>query len=88
MNLLYKSLIFAGLVIGDVVFVLPGLKSAPSIYSRLFTLFIVGAVFAVFIEGPKYGTMQPISTRPIMIALGILVMGGSVLWAMMIRGHL
>ena len=52
----------------------------PAGLDRPFLLFIIGDVLAVFIRGPIYGRLQPISTRPIMIILGVLLMAAPVVW--------
>ncbi len=88
MKLGYKLLTFQVLVVAYVLLFLSQFASAPLIYGRLLAFFLVGAAFAVFVQGPQYGTIDPVSTRPIMIGLGVLMMGASLLWAFVIRNHI
>jgi hypothetical protein len=88
MKLAYRLLALQVLVAGYVLFFRREIISAPFLYGRLLALFIFGTVMALFIQGPQYGTTDPISTRPVMIALGVVVMGASVLWAFVIKGHI
>ena len=95
MKLLYKILMLLALLTGYVLLVCYAssvpfardFNSMPSVYARLFTMFLAGAVTALFVQGPQYGTIDPISSRPIWVILGVLLMGGSLLWTLAIRGH-
>ena len=87
MKLVYKLLALEILVAGYVFLFLREIISDPFLYGRLLALFLGGTVMALFAQGPQYGTIDPISTRSVMIALGVLVMGTSVVWAFAIRGH-
>jgi hypothetical protein len=61
---------------------------APFVYARLFTMYGFGAVMALFFKGDEIGTLQPISTRPVFIIVGILLMGASIVWTLAIKSHL
>lgn len=61
---------------------------APTIYLRLFTMYVVGAGMALFSKGDQIGTLQPISTRPVLIIVGLLLMGAGFVWTLAIKGHL
>jgi hypothetical protein len=84
---LYRILLFEVLVGGDILLLWRGFTSAPTIYIRLFTIFVAGAVTALFVQGPVIGAMPPNSTRPLMVVLGVVLMGTSVVWTLAIRGH-
>ena len=47
---------------------------------RLHAMFACGAWLAVFYEGDSFGAMPPVSTRPLWIVLGCVLMGASTLW--------
>jgi hypothetical protein len=76
------------LVAAFVLLFLGQLASAPFVYGRLLALFFVGAVMAFFAQGPRYGTIDPVSTRPLVIGLGVVIMGASLVWAFAIRNHI
>ena len=88
MKLSYKLLTLPVLVAGYVLLFLGQFTSAPLIYGRLLAFFLGGAVLALFVQGPQYGTIDPVSTRPIMIGLGVVMMGASLAWAFAIRNHI
>ena len=88
MRLGYKLLAFQVLVAAYVLLFLRQLASAPFAYGRLLAFFLVGAVMAFFVQGPQYGTIDPVSTRPLVIGLGVLIMGASVGLAFAIRNHI
>jgi hypothetical protein len=88
MSLRYKILALQMLVAAYVLLFLRQFVSAPLIYGRLLAFFLAGAVAVLFVQGPRYGTIDPISTRPVMIVLGILLMGASLVWGFAIRGHI
>ena len=79
---------FQALIVGYVFVFLGGFASAPFIYGRLLVFFVMGGAMAFFVQGRQYGTIQPISTRPIMIGLGVIVMAASLIWGFAIRNHL
>ena len=56
------------------------------VYARLATIFIAGAICTVFVDGTTIGTLQPMFTRPVMIVIGVLLMGASVVWLLALRG--
>ena len=88
MKLAYRLLMLEVLVAGYVLLFFGEIMSAPGIYGRLVALFLGGTVMALFVQGPQFGTIHPVSTRPVMIALGVLLMGTSLLWGFAIRGHI
>jgi hypothetical protein len=88
MKLGYKLLTLQVLVAACVLLFLGQFASAPLIYGRLLAFFLLGVVMALFVQGPQYGTIDPVSTRPIMIGLGVVMMGASLVWAFVIRNHL
>ena len=88
MKLGFKLLGFQALVIGYILLFFRQFASAPFVYGRLLVFFVIGAAVAFFTQGPQYGTIQPVSTRPLMIALGVVVMGASLVWGFAIRNHL
>jgi hypothetical protein len=67
---------FLGLVGGFIALAihnpLPGRATA-----RLIAMFGTGAVLAFFVEGPTWGTLEPVSARPLVVVLGILLMAGA-----------
>ena len=78
-----RVLAFAGLVVAFVFFAL----SLPSrIGSRLMMMFGVGAYLTFFVEGPSWGTLERTSARPLVIVLGVLMMGGAAFWLWSVRG--
>ena len=88
MKLGYKLLTLQVLVAGYVLLFLGQLVSAPFLYGRLLALFLMGGIVALFVQGPQIGTIDPVSTRPLMVGLGIIVMGASLVWALAIRNHI
>ncbi len=88
MKLGFKLLGFQALVVGYVLLFFSQIVSAPFGHVRLLVLFVIGAVMVFFTQGPQYGTIEPISTRPLMIALGVIVMAVSHVWGLAIRNHL
>jgi hypothetical protein len=87
MSLARKIILFLGLL--TCFFVCLGQYELPSrVYTRLAGIFVAGAVCTVFVEGTTIGTLQPISTRPVMIALGVLLMAASIVWLLALRGVL
>ena len=87
MKLGYRLLVLAALTVGYVVLFLHEIITAPFLYGRLLAMFIGGTIMALFMQGPQYGTIDPISTRPVWIGLGVIIIGASLLWAFAIRGH-
>ena len=88
MNVGYKLLALQVLVAAYVLLFLRQFVSAPFIYGRLMVFFLAGAVLALFVQGPRYGTIDPISTRPVVITMGVLLMGAGLVWGFAIRGHI
>jgi hypothetical protein len=88
MKLGYKLLTLQVLVAAYVLLFLGQFASAPFVYGRLLAFFLIGAFMALFAQGPQYGTIDPVSTRPIMIGLGAVMMGVSLVWAFAIRNHI
>jgi hypothetical protein len=78
-----RVLAFIGLVAAFVFF---ALSSPPGISSRLIAMFGVGAYLTFFVEGPSWGTLERISARPLVVVLGLLMMGGAAFWLWSIRG--
>jgi uncharacterized membrane protein YbaN (DUF454 family) len=87
MKLLYRIVGFQVVVLGYILLFLPELRSSPFVYGRLSVIFLAGAVMAFFAQGQQYGTLQPVSTRPIMVVVGVLLMGAGLVWGLTIRGH-
>ena len=75
--------VFLGLVVafGYCALVLP-VRMA----SRLTGMFVVGAYLTFFVEGPSWGTFERTSARPLVIVLGLLLMGGAGLWLWSVWG--
>lgn len=77
-----RSLIFVGLIAGFIHF-LPPLQNFASTYAafrgfrRLVILFALGAFVALFIKGPSLSNRSDISTRPLFVIMGILMMAGA-----------
>ncbi len=88
MKPLYKILTFEALAVGYVLLAWDGIISAPLIYGRLLFMFLAGAISAVFVEGPNYGVIHPVSSRPVMVFVGVVLMGGSLLWSFALKGHM
>ena len=85
----YKFLALELLALGYFLLFLRQIVSeAFSIYLQLLALFVGGTVMAIFMEGPSFGTIHPVSTRPIWAALGTVIMGASVTWGFALKGHL
>ena len=86
MKPLYKVWILLVLAASFLVFA-PDFTDMPFVYARLLTMFLMGAVMTLFVQGPRYGTLDPISTRPVWMLLGVVLMGASLLWMLVLRGH-
>ena len=86
MKLGYRLFALEALVIGYVLLFLHEIIRSPFLFGRLLVVFIGGTVMALFMQGPQYGTIDPISTRPVWIGLGGIIMGASLIWAFAIRG--
>ena len=87
MKIPYRALALEALVGGYVLLFFREIISEPFLYGRLLALFVVGTITALFVQGPQYGTIDPISTRPLMVVLGVIIMGASLVWTFAIRGH-
>jgi hypothetical protein len=87
MKFAYRLLLLEALAVGYVVLFLHEITSAPFLYGRLLAMFVGGTAMALFMQGPQYGTIDPISTRPVWVGLGVVVMGASLLWTFALRGH-
>lgn len=55
---------------------------------RLIAMFGTGAWLLFFVEGPEWGTLERTSARPLVIVLGLLLMGGAGLWLWSLRSVL
>ena len=79
---------FALVLLLPFLFILLGIRlDAPSyLIARLLPLFIAGTVFLIFVKGPTYGTIDPISTRPLMVLLGFLMMVVPTLFVFLLKG--
>ena len=64
------------------------LTVAPYFFARLFMLYLCGAVSALYIKGEAIGALPPNSTRPVWIVVGVLLMGASLMWLLVVKGHL
>src|SRR6185295_10803457 len=72
----HKVLILLGLIGGyGYVLIACGFLEVPTLFWRFFFMFVAGAVIALFGDGPSYGTMEPVSFRPICIIVGAMLMG-------------
>ncbi len=87
MKLGYRLFVLEALAVLYALLFLHEVLTAPFLYGRLLAMFIGGTAMALFMQGPQYGTIDPISTRPVWIGLGVIIMAASVLWAFVIRGH-
>ena len=87
MKIPYRALALEALVGGYVLVFFREIISEPFLYGRLLALFVWGTIMTLFVQGPQYGTIDPISTRPLIVVLGVLIMGASLVWAFAIRGH-
>jgi hypothetical protein len=87
MKLGYRLFVLEALAVGYALLFLHEIVTAPFLYGRLLAMFIGGTAMALFMQGPQYGTIDPISTRPVWVGLGVIIMGASLLWAFVIRGH-
>ena len=86
MTPLYRFAALLGLV--AVYFLCCGdFTAAPAVYGRLFMLYMFGAATTLYAKGQEIGTLQPISTRPICIVVGIFIMAASLFWTIVIKGH-
>jgi hypothetical protein len=88
MKFAYRILALEALAVGYVLLFLKEIISAPLLYGRLVAMFVGGTAMALFMQGPQYGTIHPISTRPVWIGLGVIIMGASLLWAFAIKGYI
>jgi len=77
-----RVLAFAGLVVAFVFF---ALSLPPRMGSRLMVMFGAGAYLAFFVEGPSWGTLERTSARPLVVVLGVLMMGGAAFWLWSVR---
>ena len=87
MKLAYRLVAFQALIAGYALLFFRQITLEPFVYGRLLALFLGGAVMAVLMQGESYGTIHPVSTRPIWLVLGIVVMGAILLWSFALRGH-
>ena len=88
MKLGYKFLSLELLALGYfLLFFRQIVSEAFGIYWQLLALFVGGTVMAIFMEGPTFGTVHPVSTRPVWAALGTMIMGASVVWGFALKGH-
>ena len=55
---------------------------------RLIGMFGAGAWLLFFVEGPEWGTLERTSARPLVIVLGVLLMGGAAFWLWSLRSAL
>lgn len=55
---------------------------------RLIGTFGAGAWLLFFVEGPEWGTFERTSARPLVIILGVLLMGGAAFWLWSLRSTL
>jgi hypothetical protein len=85
---IYKLLLLEALIGGYVLLFLGPIVAAPLLYGRLLALYVAGTAVALFVQGPQYGTIDPISTRPLMVGLGVLLMGACLLWSFVLRSHI
>ena len=83
----YKLLALELLIAGYVVLFFRQIVSEPFGYGRLLALFVAGTLIAIFMQGPTYGNIQPISTRAIWATLGVVIMVMSVVWGFALKGH-
>lgn len=88
MKIPYRALALEAMVGGYVLVFFREIISNPFIYGRLLALFAGGTIMALFVQGPQYGTIDPTATRPLMVALGVIMMGTSLVWTFAIRGHI
>ena len=86
MKPLYKAAILLALTASFLVFA-PDFADLPTVYARLLTMFVTGAVMTIYVQGPSYGTLDPISTRPVWVLIGVMLMGASLLWMLVLRGN-
>jgi hypothetical protein len=49
-------------------------------FLRLHAMFLGGAWLALFYEGDSFGAWPPVSTRPLWIVLGCVLMAASTIW--------
>ena len=86
MKPLYKVVTLLGLLAGFLCFA-QDFSEAPLLYGRLLLIFVAGAVVALFVDGPSIGSIDPVSTRPVMVVLGVLLMAAGVVWMLAIKNH-
>ncbi|MCX6921637.1 MAG: hypothetical protein NT154_00225 [Verrucomicrobia bacterium] len=88
MKLGYRFLVLELLALGYFLLFFHQIVSDPfSIHTQLLALFVGGAVMAIFMEGPSFGTIQPVSTRFIWAVLGTVIMGACVVWGFALKGY-
>ena len=85
MKIPFRALALEALVGGYVLIFFKRIVAEPFAFARLLPLFVAGAVIALFVQGPQYGTIDPISTRPLMVVLGITLMGASLVLSFAVR---
>ena len=83
----YRLVTVEVLIIGYVLIFLREIISEPFLYGRLVALFLGGTIMAFFMQGPQYGNIDPISTCPVWVGLGVLIMGAGLLWGFALKGH-
>ena len=85
----HKILILLGLIGGyGYLLIACGFLAVPELFGRFFFMFLAGAVIALFGDGPSYGTMEPVSFRPICIIVGVMLMGAILVWTFAIKNHI
>ena len=75
-------------LIGIYILCCGDLTVAPYVCLRLFIFYLCGAVSAFYIKGESIGALPPNSTRPVWIVVGVLLMGASPMWQLVLKGHL
>jgi hypothetical protein len=83
-----KVLVLELLAVGYAVLFLHEIISSPRVYCLLLAMFGAGAAMTLFMEGPQYGTIDPISTRPAWVGLGLVIMGAALLFSFSIRSQI
>jgi hypothetical protein len=73
MKMMLKILVFVALI--AVYFAVAGAPSWQTMFGRkLAVIYGAGAVIALWVGGQPIGTLQPVSLRPIFIAVGVILM--------------
>jgi len=73
MKMTLKVLVFVALLV--VYFAVAGAPSWETLFGRkLSVIYGAGAVIALWVGGQPIGTLQPVSLRPIFIAVGVILM--------------